>query len=221
MIAGRSPDGTAECLDKLAACDPRVIVKHQPDWDGIISMNNACLPDYPCLLMQMSIDEVWPVEAVDSAIRLFEAHPEKTAASVYCKLWMGQEIMVEERHWFGNECEENFRVLWRYEPGMTIVSYEPPLLSGNHTYFSRQEMWDNGVFFNHFQFVGEKQAKQKEEYYSQSNFGLAKMHVGIVDRWKALQTRENFPSPINDVFPWAPQPTMAVKVPRHPFFNKF
>jgi hypothetical protein len=215
--AGKSTDGTAECLDNLASKDKRVVVQHRPEWDGIIDMNNACLPDYPCLLMQMSSDEVWPHTAVTSAIQAFESHPEKTAASVGCNLYVGPELIASGSD-FGNESEANFKVLWRYEPGMRILSYEPPMLSGQHANaFSRQEMRDRGVYFDHLYFFHEKQVRQKEDYYASSSVSFARMHHGITDRWKSLQARAEFPSAISDVFPWAPGQTMAVKVGPHPF----
>jgi hypothetical protein len=218
---GKSPDGTAECLDSIAASDPRVIVKHQNEWDGINSMNNACLPDYTCLLMQMAMDEVWPLSAIEKALSLFDANPDKTVASVPCQLYVTQELVAKGSN-FGCENEENFRVLWRFEPGLKFISYEPPLLSGNHTRaFTRQEMHAQGVYFDHLQWFCEKQARQKEDYYSRSSFWIARAHQGITERWKALQARQTFPSSITDVFPWAPASTVAVKAGLHPFSTYF
>lgn len=214
---GPSKDGTVECLDEIAASDQRVKVEHRPEWDGIVSMSNACLPDYSCLLMQMSSDEVWKPSAIDAAIRLFEDHPRKTAASVFCNLYLGPEVMVQAGSVFGNENETNFRVLWNYLPGQRFFSYEPPVLSGRHDSFTRDETWAKGIYFDHLYCFDEKQVRQKEEYYAPSHVGFAHMHHGITERWKALQLRQHFPSAINDVFPWAPPQTMAVKVAKHPF----
>ncbi|MGK7900468.1 MAG: class I SAM-dependent methyltransferase, partial [Hormoscilla sp.] len=166
---GRSNDGTTEYLDELAQLYPdNVTIYRQPEgvfWDGKREMTNAPLANIKeeCLLWQVDVDELWTVEQLCIAQKMFILHPEKTAAFFWCWYFVGENIVISTRNCYAQNPQQDWLRVWRFKPGYVWAAHEPPILvepltdgefknvAANH--FRHEETEKLGLVFQHFAYV--------------------------------------------------------------------
>lgn len=214
---GRSKDGTTAYLDELAQLYPEnVTVYRKPEgqfWDGKLEMVNAPLDNISeeCLLWQIDVDELWTVEQISNARRLFVENPHKTAAFYWCWYFVGENLVISTRNCYAQNPHQEWLRTWRFRPGAMWVSHEPPRLaaplpSGEWQDvaavdpFSHEETESQGLVFQHFAYVLPEQLQFKEQYYGYTNAGL---------QWQALQQQTQFPVFLSQYFAWVQDRTMV------------
>lgn len=214
---GLSHDGTSEYLDRLAAEYPdNITLYRQPEgkfWDGKREMVNAPLKniDRSCLLWQVDVDELWTLEQICRARKLFINHPEKTAAFYWCWYFVGEDLVISSRNCYTQNPQQDWLRTWRYEPGYVWASHEPPILVEpleNNQYRPIAE--DNsllhdqteaeGLVFQHFAYVTPEQLKFKEDYYG---------YKDALSAWSNLQTHQQFPVLLRQYFSWVQDETQV------------
>ncbi|MGA3068342.1 MAG: glycosyltransferase, partial [Tepidisphaeraceae bacterium] len=209
--SGQSLDGTTEYLDQIAAENPtRVKLYRKPlghRWNGKREMANAPLPNISCecLLWQIDADELWTLDQLIAARKLFLDHPEKTAAFYWCWFFVGPDRLLCTRNSYANDPRIEWLRTWRYKPGMQWTSHEPPILTesvdsapprnvATVNPFLHHETEAAGLVFQHFAYTTLPQLTFKESYYG---------YPEAVPRWLALQAADTFPLPLQPFFPWS------------------
>ncbi|MGF1491528.1 MAG: hypothetical protein ACFBSC_03555 [Microcoleaceae cyanobacterium] len=214
---GLSKDGTSEFLDRIAEQYPdHVTLYRKPEgqfWDGKKEMVNAPLKNIQehCLLWQVDVDEFWTVEQICTARNLFIRNPDKTAAYYWCWYFLGEHIVISTRNCYGQDPEQDWLRTWRYRPGSSWATHEPPILAepvGEKQYrntarvnpFLHDETEREGLVFQHFAYVTLEQLEFKEKYY-----GLRY----AVQQWQALQDVSQFPVLLKNYFYWVKDHTVV------------
>lgn len=206
---GLSNDGTSEYIDELARLYPeKIYIYRKPKgqfWHGKVEMCNAVIKNIQeeCLLWQIDMDEFWTVEQIETAVRLLEQHPEKTACFFYCHYLVGPHLVIVSRDCYGNRTAYEWLRLWRFKPGMFWAKHEPPTLcvqteQGTRDVakinpFLHKETEAYNLVFEHYAYVLPKQLLFKEIYFGYKN---------ALGHWKRLQNWETFPAYLRDFFPW-------------------
>ena len=207
---GLSNDGTTEYLNELAQKFPEnITVYRNPKgafWDGKLEMVNAPLVNInkACLLWQVDVDEYWTLEQIDTAHKMFENQPDRSAAYYFCNFFVGPELVITTRNTYGNHTDYEWLRTWRCNAGDRWTAHEPPRLCRRDRKgqwidiakinpFMHLETESNNLIFNHYAYVTEQQLRFKEIYYGYSN---------AVKSWKTLQSVENLPVHLKDYFPW-------------------
>jgi len=207
---GLSNDGTAEYLDELKRQFPdNVTIYRKPRgvfWEGKLEMVNAPLANIheECLLWQIDVDELWTLEQICAARRMFLDNPEKTAAYYYCHYFVGEALVTTTRDTYGNYTDYEWLRTWRFKPGYKWISHEPPRLCkqteegkwvdiATINPFRHAETEKRNLVFQHYAYVIEKQLRFKEIYYGYSD---------AVKQWKKLQAQTRFPVWLRDYFEW-------------------
>ncbi len=208
--AGRSNDGTSEYLDELKRSHPdNVTIYRKPVgefWDGKVEMVNAPLGNISeeCLLWQIDADELWTGEQFDSARRLFQDNPSRTAAYYWCWFFVGPELVVNSRYCYSQNPRSEWLRAWRFRPGMRWAAHEPPSLgyeTSNGSFrdwakvnpFAHDETEAAGLVFQHYAYATFRQLMFKEDYYGYKN---------AVSSWIELQGEKRFPAKLGDFFSW-------------------
>jgi len=206
--AGKSIDGTTEYLDGLQEQFPdQVTLYRKPDgvfWDGKKEMVNAPLRNIreECLLWQVDADELWTAEQIATSRQLFLQHPEKTAAYYWCRYFVGERLVVSTRRCYSQNPRVEWLRTWRFRPGMSWSSHEPPRLVGSEggplhvgaiNPFTHAETEAAGLVFQHFAYVTAEQLRFKEQYYG---------YRGALARWVDLQQQTEFPRLLRPHFTW-------------------
>lgn len=213
---GRSNDGTTAYLDEVARRLPdNVTIYRKPldeFWDGKREMVNAPLPGIqePCLLWQVDNDELWTVEQIQTVHDMFTQDPSRTAAYYWCWYYVGPAKIISTRYNYAQNPNQEWLRTWRYRPGATWATHEPPRLvvSDGETAkpadiarvnpFTQDEMEQLGVVFHHFAYATEDQLSFKELYYGYKDARA---------QWRALQDHQG-PGALKEFFGWVSDNTM-------------
>lgn len=207
---GLSCDGTTAYLDTLAAEFPQQITIYRPPlgqfWAGKLAMIEAFRPHIRenCLLWQIDADEVWCPEQVLRLHRMFAVAPDRSAAYVLCRYFVGEDRVITSLDTYGNNRSYEWLRIWRYQPGDIWHSHEPPRLGRPQpdgslfnvaalNPFTHEETAAAGLVFDHYAYTLEAQAQFKESYYGYS---------GAVEHWRRLQSHDIFPAYLRTFFPW-------------------
>lgn len=167
-------------------------------WLNKTEMCNAALEriEEPCVLMQIDADELWTPYQLGKIVELFEEYPTLAAARFACRYFVGPDLMLEGEHCYGDYDDEWLRA-WRFTPGDTFSTHEPPVLRHDHWPHDRYDVLTKaesrklGLVFNHFPYVTESQVAYKEKFYG---------YTGLMDQWKALQANQKWPVPLSRFF---------------------
>ena len=214
---GQSNDGTSEYLDELSVKYPEnITVYRKADeefWDGKREMVNAPLANIQeeCLLWQIDVDEIWTVEQICNARRLFIEQEEKTAAYYWCWYFVGENLVISTRNCYTQNPRQDWLRTWRFKPGYVWAAHEPPILveplpDGQFKNIAainpltHDATEKEGLVFQHFAYVTPEQLKFKEQYYGYQN---------AVIEWSALQSESQFPVYLRDYFSWVGDNTMV------------
>ncbi len=214
---GRSNDGTSEYLDELARLYPENITVYcKPEgvfWEGKREMVNAPLANIQeeCLLWQVDVDELWTLEQICTARKMFVNNPDKTAAFYWCWYFVGENMVISTRNCYAQNPKQDWLRTWKYKPGMSWAANEPPILvkpqpdsQGRNVAavnpFRHEETEKEGLVFQHFAYVTPDQLKFKEKYYG---------YQDAVSQWMALQNQTQFPVLLREYFSWVQDETRA------------
>jgi hypothetical protein len=170
-------------------------------WPGKTEMVNAALAAMPDgdLLWEVDADEQWSSKQIQTTVNLFAKNPDKTSALFCCKVWVGPDRYIYEPGKSGNHLEYEWRRVWRFNPGWTFKTHEPPAYGEipagiNHADIKHDETMASNLIFNHLAYVNEAQVAFKERYYK---------WPGLVEGWRRLQSAE-LPCLLRDYMPqWA------------------
>jgi len=215
-----STDGTTEFLDQQQKKNPdRIFVYRKPRgeyWDGKIEMERAYLPSLrePCLLWEVSSDELWAPWQIENVVRLFRENPARSSAWFWCNFYVGPNAVVSSRHGYSQNPEVEWLRVYRYWPGDEWQSHEPNVLVGRRPPFYKKvnvgmkqpfthaETEAVGAVFDHFAFATLAQIKFKEKYYGYRN---------LRRNWLQLQrdVRRHLPVRLANYFPWVKDGTMV------------
>lgn len=190
-----SSDGTTEYLSEIIKGDEEITVIEGAKWESKDKMVNAALQNVHdrCVLMQIDVDEFYKPETIDKIVSLFESDSNLGAIKMRCRYFVGPKLICEGENCWSNNDYEWLRV-WRFLPGATFVSHEPPVLSlvSGRTMdpysASRQ-----GLTFDHLAYVTESQVAYKESFYP---------YDGLLDQWRALQRNTTWPAKLSRFFPF-------------------
>jgi hypothetical protein len=200
-----SSDGTSAYVRSLTF-DPRVRVFQRHIWPGKVSMINESLKwvNDPCLLWEIDSDELWTASQIHDTVAMFEAHKNHNMAFFRCNFFVGPDLVTSTRETYGNRSGIEWRRVWRYEPGMTFETHEPPVLNfGAEKPFMHDETESRGLVFNHYAYATEKAVAFKERYYG---------YTGAVANWRKLQQQTTFPVRLADYLPWVEDETEVVRL---------
>ncbi|WP_200479492.1 glycosyltransferase family 9 protein [Azospirillum brasilense] len=220
---GLSSDGTSAYLDRIAAEETgRVSVHRKPPgvfWRGKLEMVSAPLAAMTeeCLLWQVDADELWTVEQITRARRMFLNSPSRTAALYLCYFFVGPSLLLDRLDSYGNHRSYEWLRTWRYRPGDAWQSHEPPRLTrpqpdgsavdlGAANPFLHEETAAGGLVFQHFAYATREQVAFKEVYYG---------YDGAVRQWDALQAAGRSVGggtlALRDFFPWVTDAATVVR----------
>ncbi|MEZ2279041.1 MAG: FkbM family methyltransferase [Microcoleus sp.] len=214
---GRSNDGTTEYLDKLKQEYPdNITIYRKPEgifWDGKREMVNAPLTNInqECLLWQVDVDELWTKEQICTTRQIFIDNPNKTAAWYWCWYFVGENLVISTRNCYAHNPNQEWLRTWRFKPGMNWQKHEPPCLgelgSDGEWHdvaavnpFRHEETEKQGLVFQHFAYVMNKQLQFKETYYG---------YKDAVLQWSQLQKQTQFPVLLRDYVGWVHDETMV------------
>lgn len=188
-------DGTHEFMLSLSS-HPRITYIRKPFWNGgKVEMFNAALAmmKEPGLLWQMDCDEIWTAQQIETMYRAFELSPAKSFARFWCRYYLGPNIVTTTRWAYGNNASEWLRV-WRFKPGDTFLSHEPPHLSSQGANgFTQDETEKLGCVFQHFAYHNYDQVMFKEKFYGYDRAG---------QHWLDLQANKTWPTKVGNFLPW-------------------
>jgi len=213
-----SNDGTTEYLRHLCAKDSRVTHITQPIWNGKVSMCNAALAliREPCLLWQVDSDELWEAGTIEHVARLFlsELLSELNCAYFHCRYFVGPDRYIQIRaNSFGNHDAYEWKRVWRFRPGMTFLTHEPPSIIGFHEKPMVQSFMDSeGCRFTHMAYATRKQMEFRAHYYAGSTNPNANLWMNCVEGWERLQAVKEFPVKLNQFFPWVDDRAEVVRL---------
>jgi hypothetical protein len=187
-----SRDGTGEFLASLHG-NPRVTHYRKAMWDGKVEMCNAAVSTIKdrCILLQMDSDEIW--SPVQLAVMCEAFSKKQTHAFFWCRYFFGADVVMTTRNCYANNPRQEWKRAWKFEPGMTFKSHEPPVLDGENVAMEHAETEQLGLVFDHFGYALEKQVAFKEEYYG---------YTGAVAQWKKLQANTVWPARLCDFLGW-------------------
>lgn len=179
-----SMDGSTEYLHEII--DPRVKLLEQESWSSKDEMCACALFEInePCVLMEIDSDEIWRSEQLDNIVDLFETQEQLGSIMFACDYYVGPNLKLMGEHCYGDNDYEWLRA-WRYRPGMTFTSHEPPVLMPESGHRMSKDASKTLIGkFSHFAYVTEQQVAYKQKYYQ---------YPGLVRQWKALQEQGVFP----------------------------
>ena len=215
-----STDGTTEFLDRLREKHPdRIFLHRKPAggfWDGKIEMERAYLPylQEPCLLWEISSDELWAPWQIENVVQLFQKHPGRSGAYFWCNFYVGPDAVVGSRHGFSQDPDVEWLRVYRYRPGDRWRSHEPNVLVGRRPPwfrkvdvgawrpFTHAETEAVGAVFDHWAYATREQVDFKESYYG---------YRGLRRNWQRLQrdVQRGPPVRLGDYFPWVKDETLV------------
>lgn len=205
--AGASADGTLDYLNRLST-HPRITVHQKYIWTGgKDEMFNTLLCDIkePCIFLEVDADEIWSSDKLTHLIASFESLPQCDHAMFYCQYYVGPDIIITTRNNYGNRQTEWVRA-WRWEPGMHLISHEPPIMSRQSRCIPKSFTEELGLTFKHFAWADEQHVKFKEQYYG---------YRGALEGWRRLQANKIWPvTELRDYLPWVDPGVRADKISR-------
>lgn len=190
-----SNDGTSQYLEAISR-HPRITYLRKPLWPGgKVEMCNACLAQFDKggALMQIDSDELWTPDQL-TAIHSMIGAGYVDHAQFYCRYFLGPNIVTTGTNCYGNNPGEWARA-WYFEPGMTFLKHEPPVLSAApKKVAARDRTILHGLVFSHYAYYLESQLAFKEKFYGYAN---------AVAQWKRLQANTVWPvRRLKDFLPW-------------------
>ncbi len=196
IASGLSTDGTTELLRSWRG-HPRIRIYERPVWHGgKDEMFNYALGhiNEPCVLLQADADEFWLPGQYAKLVWMLSAFRELRCARFFCQYFVGPNIVITSEHSYGNRPTEWLRA-WRFEPGMTLVSHEPPIMHGaTLPVAQREDTRTEGLVFQHWAYAYEWQVAFKERFYGYAN---------AVQHWRRLQANTQWPiANLRDFLPW-------------------
>jgi len=179
----------------------------------MISAPIEFLPDN-VLLWEVDVDEFW---SIDQIIRLnyeFGKNPERTAASFYCRFFVGPDRIADNIGMHGNNSRQEWRRVWRYRTGDTWQRHEPPSLMRTNekgdvqdvmslNSFSHEETWCMGLIFDHFAYSTEQQLQFKEDYYG---------YKGAKESFQKMSSNQDSEILVKEYYSWIKDPIWAFKI---------
>jgi hypothetical protein len=199
-----SADGTTEYLRSLKLDLRGIDDKYSIDvlenekWESKDEMVNFALTKVsePCVLMEIDADEIWQPSQLEKIVQLFETQSDLSSIMFACRYYVGKNLILEGEHCYGDNDYEWLRA-WRFTPGMTFSSHEPPVLQGESgRRMPKSETINLVGKFDHFAYAIEAQVKYKEQFYGYS---------GLLNQWKALQNHTEFPVSLSKFFSHVPE----------------
>jgi hypothetical protein len=201
--SGLSHDGTTEFLDSIEG-DPRVTLYRRDGlWDGKRMMCEAPLSSIgrEVLLWQLDTDEFWSVDVVQDVVRAFSEDPLLQAAQFRCRYFVAPNRILDNVGFYGNDPAVEWRRVWRFQPGDSWKSHEPPVLERQGRdlfemgHLTAEETGARGWNFLHLAYVTEDQLRFKESYYG---------YKGAVKGWKELCKVTDDAVMISKYLKWVP-----------------
>lgn len=191
-----SRDGSNEMI-RTWFDHPRISIKSKMLWEGgKDQMFNTALQRItePCVLLEADIDELWTARQIETLVVFFAANPLINCARFFCRYFVGPNIVITSTHSYGNRPGEWLRA-WRFKPGMTFASHEPPVLTGAMSpCATREQTRDIGLVWDHWAYALEKQVAFKEQFYNYKN---------AVAHWRRLQANKVWPvTDLRQFLPW-------------------
>lgn len=190
-----SDDGTNEYLKSISD-HPRVTHIEGINWEGKVEMCQRAVDQIkePCLLIQIDADELYESWQIVFAWEMFKANPDYNTAQLFCRYYVGNNIVITSLNNYGNRATE-WKRMWRFEPGMKWASHEPPVWENfTEKTISREQMAAKGVVFEHPAYAAEAQVKFKEVFYGYSR---------ALFQWKKLKANQEWPvKELRDFLPW-------------------
>jgi len=152
---------------------------------------------------QIDCDEIW---SADGIVRAFKAvvDDKRACLKVRCSFFVGEGRTIAFNGGWGDGPGEWLRV-WRSYPGDYFASHAPPVLvttrdnqlqsvAVDHSECAdKDEMWEKGIFFDHYAYVREEQVQFKAKFYG---YGAE-----AVEGWRRLQTA-TLPARANGYLKW-------------------
>lgn len=206
LPSGLSTDGTTALL-KAWRGHPRIRIYERPVWHGgKDEMFNYALRhiNEPCVLLQADADEFWAPGQLAKLVWLFGTFRELLSARFYCDYFVGPNIIVTSTHSYGNRPSEWARA-WRFAPGQTFKSHEPPVLDGpSEPCADRDATRAEGLVFQHWAWVFDWQVALKERFYG---------YRDALRHWQQLQTNTAWPIVnLHDWLPWVDRGVTAERL---------
>jgi hypothetical protein len=190
-----STDGTIEYLRSIQG--ENVVVISRSSWDSKDEMVNTAITQStePCVLLEIDSDEIHTNQNIDKIVELFANDSGLGAIKMLARYFVGPNLICEGKNCWSNNDYEWLRA-WRFEPGMSFTSHEPPVMNKilGRT-MEREEAASHGLTFDHLSWVRELQVKFKSEFYG----GI---YSDAVHQWKSLQANQVFPVRLARFFPW-------------------
>jgi hypothetical protein len=188
-----SNDGTTEYLNDLREMK-NITVIQAPDWESKDAMVNAALSDItePCVLMEIDVDELYESSVIDKIVELFENDAGLGAIKMFCRYFVGPNLICEGKNCWSNNTYEWLRV-WRFEPGTQFTAHEPPILTFKGRMMEREEAAGHGLTFDHLAYARREQVEFKEKFYG---------YTGAANQWDALQRNTVWPAKLSRFFPF-------------------
>jgi hypothetical protein len=187
-----SKDGTGEFLSGLHA-NPRVTHYRRAMWDGKVEMCNAACAEMkePGVLLQMDSDEIWTHGQIAAMVNVLKKG--QTHAFFWCRYFFGPDIVMTTHNCYANNPRQEWKRLWRFEPGMKFRTHEPPVMDGEGDAAEHSATEGMGLVFDHYGYALEKQVAFKEEYYG---------YADAVRQWRKLQVNTVWPAKLCDFLGW-------------------
>lgn len=202
QTARLSTDGTTELLDTWKS-HPRISVYRKPFWPGgKDEMFNQALRNItrPGVLLQVDCDELWLPNQLESLLDFFAAYGQIKCAMFFSRYFLGPNIISTTRNSYGNNSYEWVRS-WRFTPGLTLKSHEPPVIIGaTEPCATREQTEEVGLVFDHWSWVFEKQVAYKEKFYG---------YTDAVRHWRRLQANTVWPVKLKEFLPWVDERATA------------
>ena len=198
-----SKDGTNEYLDSISG-HPNITVYRKEKWDGKVEMVNAPLANIKkeCVLLEVDCDEMWTTKQLEDMVEMFESDKDRTHAMFWCRMFFGPHLVMTTRNCYANNPGQDWKRAWRFKPGASFKSHEPPSLIGEHNGFSHSDTESRGLVFDHYAYATLKQAQFKEQFYR---------YNGAAEQWKRLQECDQLPVRISDFLGWVKDKSCVAK----------
>jgi len=197
-----SSDGTTEFLNALGY-HPRIVVLRKPRWEGKVEQCNAALETFkgPGVLLQVDADEIWAADQLRTIVNCFEDVPRLNLMRFRCRYFVGTNLITDL-----NEPQNQWLRAWRFAPGDTFSTHEPPVMAGNKgPGMTVQETASLGLIFDHYSYATAAQSEFKARFYG-------KKYEGALQGWLKLQRHERLPAKIKTFFPWSAESTTVDRV---------
>lgn len=204
---GGSSDGTVEYLEALSADMGHeklvVIPARGSPWHSKDVMVNTALTKLrelvgpsECFLWEFDVDEQWDSYQLATAEKELELRGGDTGMFL-CDYFVGKKLLACGE--WGEGVKLPYRRLWKWK-GQAFQTHEPPELVGGN---GKMELLS--CRFKHYAYAFEKDVEFKEQYYGDA---------GLLERWRKLQLRNDFPAPVSDLItgPWSQTATHIVPV---------